>query len=382
MEIAVELRKAAPRGSSLFITGNLPELGDWQPGIIPLEKVGPKRFRFILSVASGTVIECKITRGSWKNQAVYDDSDGGFPPENRLFQAGSVGRCTISIVDWMDTIPRDADEIVGDIETIPDIAGEGLRYNRDVQILLPPSYETSPSRRYQVLYMHDGQNLFDPATSFAGADWKVDETVSRLIMDGKIPEIIVVGIANTPDRMEEYNLYTPRGKAYARFIVEKLKPMIDARYRTLSGREQTAIMGSSMGGLFSFQLAWAYPEVFTMAGCLSSAFWPSKSRIYRAVSEDLRPLKGIRIYLDCGGKEPSFVQSLRKMTELLYKLGYREGLDVHSFLDPEANHSEPAWARRLEIPLTFLFGSKARNKEGQEDGKQDGKMGGKKKSRR
>lgn len=358
VEIIVELQKAAPRGTNLFITGNLPELGDWQPGAVTLEKLGAKRFRTTLSVNSGTVVECKVTRGSWKTQAVYDDPESGFPPENRVFQVGTAQRFSIGVIDWMDTVPRDVDEIIGDIETITDLSAAGLRYNRDIQVWLPPSYFASPSRRYPVLYMHDGQNLFDPATSFAGADWKVDETVSRLIVSGDIPEIIVVGVANSPDRMEEYNLYTPRGKAYARFLVETLKPLIDGKYRTLPERENTSIMGSSMGGLYSFQITWAYPEVYSQAGCLSSAFWPSKSRIYRAVTEDLRPQKGIRIYLDCGGLETSFIPSLERMTALLRKRGYRDGVDLCSFFDPGANHSEPAWARRLDVPLKFLYNRK------------------------
>jgi predicted alpha/beta superfamily hydrolase len=131
---------------------------------------------------------------------------------------------------------------------------------RDIIVWLPPSYKKHTGKYYPVLYMHDGQNLMDPYTSFAGQDWRVDETVTRLIKAGLIDEIIVVGIYNTHDRLEEYS-NGERGNNYRRYITEELKHFIDSNFRTMQEREHTAIMGSSMGGLCSFYTAWDYPGV-------------------------------------------------------------------------------------------------------------------------
>ncbi|MCK7520815.1 MAG: alpha/beta hydrolase-fold protein [Ignavibacteriales bacterium] len=135
---------------------------------------------------------------------------------------------------------------------------------------LPPSYELNLEKRYPVLYMHDGQNVFDPATSSFGYDWRADEVADSLINAETINEIIIVGIYNTTDRGFEYS-YSPLGYKYMDFVVSKLKPFIDSEYRTLPDAENTAVAGSSLGALITFMLSWNYPDVFSKAACFSSA---------------------------------------------------------------------------------------------------------------
>ncbi|UUZ57297.1 hypothetical protein LP419_27405 [Massilia sp. H-1] len=167
---------------------------------------------------------------------------------------------------------------------VPDFASPQLGNSRQLRIYLPPSYDENPAKRYPVLYMHDGQNLFDAKTAAYGAEWGIDETANHLIASGVMDEVIVVGIDNTPDRFKEYTpCCDPKhggGKidAYQAFITDTVKPYIDKTLRTLPGRENTAIMGSSLGGIASVVIAQKRPDVFSKAGGVSSSFWWNQRR--------------------------------------------------------------------------------------------------------
>ncbi len=354
--IRVSLDTPLPRGSAVFLAGNIPALGDWKPDRVKLERVGRMRYECRFSAPAGTVAEFKVTRGSWKTQAVYAETPGNIPPDNRAFRIdGPECAFETHVADWMDRLPAELDPVRGDLRLHPGMSGDGLEYPRDILVWLPPSYR-SGRKRYPVLYMHDGQNLFDPATSFCGQDWKLDETAMRLMTDGAIEEFIIVGVANTPDRMEEYNLFRPKGEAYARFLTGVVKPFVDAAYRTKPGREHTAVGGSSMGGLFSFQLGWLRSDVFSMAACLSPAFWFSRGRMFKLAAEGELPSAPVRFYLDAGDLEPPIWRGFHRMTRILERRGFRKGKDLLSYPDVGAVHSEAAWAARLDRPLTFLFG--------------------------
>jgi predicted alpha/beta superfamily hydrolase len=227
---------------------------------------------------------------------------------------------------------------------------------RTAIIWLPPGYKRlrNAQKKYPVLYMHDGQNILDPKTSFAGTDWRVDETVSKLARSKKMKEIIVVGIYNTPDRLEEYS-DSENGEKYLKFIVSELKPFIDSKYRTVPQREHTAIMGSSMGGLISFIAGWRYSDVFSMAGCMSSSFYHNGEKIFDMISENSGPKKRVKFYIDHG--EDGLIRG-QKMYVKLTELGYVIGKDLDYFYAPNAEHTESAWADRLERPLLFFFGNK------------------------
>lgn len=253
----------------------------------------------------------------------------------------------------------------GRIALIRDVGPEsgGIR-KRDVYVYLPPGYDTSPDARYPVLYMHDGQNCWDdPLEPFGHGGWEVNLTADRLIAAGKVQPFIAVGVSNTPDRMTEYgpgsDILSADDHAYIKLLVDTVKPLIDERYRTANGPANTALMGSSMGGIISMQTALLRPDVFGAAACLSPAFF-----FKDAAGKDYFDLvrtagkKPVRLYIDHGtaGRHQDGAESTRRMSALLMETGWQEGKDYAYFQDEGAEHNERAWRARLERPLVFLFG--------------------------
>lgn len=240
--------------------------------------------------------------------------------------------------------------VTGELRVLPGVPSAALQNTRDLLVLLPPSYHQG-SQRYPVLYMHDGQNLFDRVTGFAGQEWGVDETMALLAEEGL--EAIIVGLPNTPQRMQEYNpfahIWHGRGNEYLAFIAHTVKPLIDRDFRTRPERAATGIMGSSMGGLISLYGYFRHPEVFGYAGVMSPSLWVGGGTIYDYVAA--QPPRDGRIYLDHGTREPS----ARKMKLLLSRKGYVLGETLRYVAEPEGEHHEPAWARRLPDALRFLL---------------------------
>ncbi len=245
-------------------------------------------------------------------------------------------------------------KVVGKIEYHKKFYAKTLNNRRDIIVWLPPNYKKDKQRRYPVLYMQDGQNIMDPKTAYIGVDWQVDETASRLIKAGALQEIIVVGIYNTPERLEEYS-DSPKGRSYMKFMVEQLKPFIDKYYRTMPGKEYTAAMGSSMGGLISFLLAWNYPDVFGKAACMSSSFYYDNDKAINMVRDYKGDKKKIKIYIDHG--EDGLPRGQKMFCELSQK-GYLIGTDIDYYYSPGADHTESEWAKRIERPLLFFFGTR------------------------
>jgi len=265
------------------------------------------------------------------------------------------------MAQWLE-YPR---EVTGTLKVLKDVPSPQLGNVRDLLVLLPPSWQEE-GRRWPVLYMQDGQNLFDPATSFAG-EWGVDETMAKLSKDGI--EAIVVGIPNTGhQRLDEYSpFHDPRlgggkGEAYLDFLVSTVKPLVDAGFPTEPGRESTGILGSSMGGLISLHAFFRRPDVFGLCGALSPAFWFARGALFDAVRS--APLVPGRIYLDTGTREigrlpfrrPFRRNSAAEMHALLRRKGYQDGVDVRYVAEKGGEHNEAAWRRRLPGALRFLLG--------------------------
>ena len=246
----------------------------------------------------------------------------------------------------------DSEAVIGNVEFHRKIYSRLMDKKLDFFVWLPAGYEANPSKSYPVLYMHDGQNLIDPKVSFAGRDWQVDETLTKLIKEYKIKEIIVVGIYNTSERLEEYS-DTEKGEKYRKFITEELKPFVDSKYRTIADNKNTAIIGSSMGGLVSFLIAWKHPEIFSMAGCMSSSFYYKDEKVFKMIDEYKGEKKHIKFYIDHG--EDGLLRG-QKMFCKLTQLGYVIGTDLDYFYARGAEHNETEWAKRLERPLIFFFG--------------------------
>jgi predicted alpha/beta superfamily hydrolase len=233
----------------------------------------------------------------------------------------------------------------------------GLNRQRTVRIYLPPGYESAP-RRYPVLYMHDGQNLFDDATAYAG-EWGVDETLNALATSRGL-RLIVVGIDNGgADRIRELNAWDnpeygkAQGSEYLAFIVEVLKPWVDQHYRTIPDKRHTGIMGSSMGGLISSYAISRYPEVFGVAGIFSPAYWLAPQAF--ADSGSRPPPHAERIYFYAGGSEAeNMVPDMKRMVAVLR----RTGLPAHNLevqVNPVGRHNEAAWRAEFPRAVEWLF---------------------------
>lgn len=216
------------------------------------------------------------------------------------------------------------------------------------RVFYPPGYDENTLQRYPVLYMQDGQNLFFPDEAFQGEHWRITETLGLLDEMNAIRPVIVVGIY--PNE-REIDYTRPGYHDYGRFVTEALKPAIDAEYRTLTGPESTAVMGSSLGGVVSFYLAWQYPHVFGMAACLSSTFGWRDDLSDRVAEETRRPC---RFYLDSGWPADNY-EATRNMRNIMRRAGFREGVDLHYLAFPEARHNERHWAIRTHIPFQLFF---------------------------
>ena len=274
--------------------------------------------------------------------------------------------------------------VVGDLQ-VARVAAPMLGGDREVLCLLPPGAEAS-GRRYPVVYMFDGQNLFDAATSYAG-EWQVDETMAALRAEGL--EAIIVGLTNGGEaRLAEYTPYpssrrgpvsSGRGSATLSFLAESLKPLIDASFPTRPDRDATAIAGSSLGGLMSLYAAWERPDLFGAAAAFSPAFPPGQTALVERIGSAQRP--SIRVYLDTGGREGSdmrldhairfwsFRRDVRRCRDALLRAGCRDRADLCYVEDDQATHSEAAWAARLPGALRFLL-------PGEDDGHPPAKLRG------
>lgn len=235
----------------------------------------------------------------------------------------------------------------------------GLDRERIVRIYLPPGYEES-RRHYPVLYMHDGQNLFDDATAYAG-EWGVDETLNALAK-ARALRVIVVGIDNGgADRIHELNAWDNpeygkgEGEQYMAFVVSVLKPWVDQHYRTRPDRRHTAIMGSSMGGLISSYALSRYPEVFGAAGVFSPAYWLAPQVFDYAAAHP--PPSDERVYLYAGGSEnETMVPGTERMAAVLRRAGLpARNLEVR--IVPVGRHNEAAWRAEFPRAVAWLFGA-------------------------
>jgi predicted alpha/beta superfamily hydrolase len=257
----------------------------------------------------------------------------------------------------------------------PDFSSGFVR-QRTVLVWLPPGYAAS-ANGCRVIYAHDGQNLFDPQTAFAGVDWGLHTAIGRLIADGRIRNTLAVGIWNTPDRYQEYDPQKvveqyldeqeqagyqaehgrPMADRYLQFIVQELKPFIDSRFRTLPAAVDNLLLGSSMGGIVSVYALCEYPGVFGAAACLST-HWPTgNGKMIDYLADRLPDAQDHRLYFDYGTEtvDAQYEPFQRQVDDLLRRRGYVEGRHWITRKFCGADHSERSWRRRIDIPLRFLL---------------------------
>jgi predicted alpha/beta superfamily hydrolase len=237
-------------------------------------------------------------------------------------------------------------QLLGSVVKSPQLANE-----RTVLLYLPASYDTGETR-YPVVYLQDGQNLFDPSTAFGGQTWGVGETLTQLAQEG-IEAIVVAPYNMEKQRIQEYNPFPQwrhgRGAIYVEFLAETLKPIIDHDFRTLGDPAHTVVGGSSMGGLISLYAFCTRPDVYGRALVMSPSLWVAHGAAYGLARERLAP--GGRLYIDNGTRESS-AQPLAALAE---EKGYRRGEDLLYVQGKGERHTESAWARRLPDALRFLL---------------------------
>ena len=235
--------------------------------------------------------------------------------------------------------------------------------DRVVSIYLPPQYASEPQRRFPVFYLHDGQNLFDPLTSFVtGHTWRAGSTTDRMNLEGRAEPVILVGVANTGLRRmaeytptRDYRLGGGEGHRYGRLLIEELKPWVDANFRTISDAAATGLGGSSLGGLITLYLGLEHPDVFGRLAVLSPSVWWDQRSILGFVGE-ANPKPNLRIWLDIGTAEGQrHVRDTELLHRRLVQQGWRDGIDLALMKVDGAVHNEDAWADRFDRVLGFLF---------------------------
>ena len=354
-----------PPESKIYIAGNF---NNWDPANPDYQlKLVDGLYQINLELTDLTAVEFKFTRGSW------DTVEKGIQEEeianHRYDNNESESTLEFTIANWRDfceDIPTKPHTLTGNIVYHENFYIPQLNRYRTIRIYLPPKYDNSKTR-YPVIYMHDGQNLFDNATSFAG-EWKIDESLEKLTQQGKMEGLIVVGIDNHPTkRSNEYSPWdnkkyncTGEGDKYVNFIVNTLKPWIDEKYRTLPDKEHTSIAGSSLGGLISFYAGCKYPDTFSKLGIFSPAFWFAKKPMINYFKNSPIP-KDCRVYIDVGtaeGDDPqgqkAYLNDAREFYQLLQNAGIPDS-NLKLIIDQGAQHNEKAWASRFPDACFWLY---------------------------
>ena len=277
------------------------------------------------------------------------------PFEGPQPETDGSGHWEASFIDDLNSNPR--------LRQLRGFQSAYLPTERDIHIWLPPSYGTEPDRRFPVLYLHDGQNLMDGHTAYIpGRTWCAHLTADRLATEHRIDPVILVGVDNAGvHRLAEY---TPsrdpqfgggEGALYGRLLVDELKPLIDASFRTLLGPESTGLAGSSLGGLISLALGLDYPQVFGKLGVLSPSVWWNDCEILSHVAAKT-PVPRPRIWMDIGtGEGLGHVRDTDLLYRRLLACGWRDGVDLRYLSVPGGLHDEDAWAQRFDRVLEWLF---------------------------
>jgi len=325
-------------GDTLFIAGNF---NNWQPGAnaLVLKDIS---WQLDAKLDAGTY-EYKFTRGSWNKVEVKTN---GSNTDNHVLKLQSDTVVNLSIEGWSDDFKTEPKKHTAssNVTFIDSFYMPQLKRYRKIWIYLPKEY-TSSKKRYPVLYMHDGQNLFDEFTSGFG-EWGVDESLDSIIEKENKPSI-VVGIENGEKRLNEYNPYSNarfgegEGKLYSDFLVNTLKPYIDKHYRTLSSKEFNTIAGSSMGGLISYYTAITKSQVFGKAGIFSPSFWIAPEMLQ--LTDSLGPSLHSKLFFYMGEAEGE--AEVQKMEAITTKLGTVSSSLIYSAIDPDGQHNEKAWRK-------------------------------------
>jgi predicted alpha/beta superfamily hydrolase len=265
-----------------------------------------------------------------------------------------------------------ASSVVGTLK-LHNIESRALKQPRTIRVWLPPGYDGAASAHYPVLYMHDGQNCFDRATSAFGNEWEIDETLTKLISEHRIAPIIVVGVDNgLVNRINEYTYHADakrgggQGAAHAEFLLNEVKPFVEKHYRIQTGPAHTFLGGSSLGGLISLEVARRHPGIFGGVIAMSPAIRWADEVFLKEVEQDVGGLAGARVWIDMGAREnlpasanekqeaqnAQLVAAARRLDAALttHRLKHRLLID-----EEHPEHNEPAWASRFPRAITYIL---------------------------
>lgn len=259
--------------------------------------------------------------------------------------------------------------LVGDIRYHLAFPSKHLENERTLIVYLPPGYRGSLAHHYPVLYMQDGQNLFDPSTSFQSVSWEANDTAERLILTRRIRPLIIVGIYNTPERIAEYTVHVDdklqggKGRQYGQFLFEEVKPFIDKTYRTKPDRRHTAVAGASLGGKLTLALAREHHDKFALCGALSPSLWWARGKLLKEFEGGPRWMRRMRFWVDMGTKEgvskteiPQAILRTRKLIQQFDAAGLLPGHHYYYWEVTGGEHSEAHWAARFDKFLLYFFG--------------------------
>ena len=349
------LPASTPDSADIFLAGTI---NNWNPADTSFQFEIRPDSGYWLNIKEGNgMMEFKFTRGSWAT--VEGNENGSYLP-NRTFEFASADTLLLGIQSWEDLDGGGGSEnssankqvqVWDEAMYIPQLDRE-----RRIWIYLPQDYESS-EKFYPVLYLQDGQNVFDVATSFAG-EWKVDETLTRLENEGKESAIVIAIDNGASYRIDEYSPFINpdygggEGNAYLDFITETLIPRIDSNFRTKKGPEYTGIMGSSMGGLISHYAYFRNPEIFGRIGVFSPSYWFSDEYFSYSSSQGLHGSP--RIFLLAGSEETTIADMTEEMYTRLIQEGFTEE-HIRKSIIPGGTHSEGFWASQFENAFLWLF---------------------------
>jgi alpha-glucosidase len=342
-----------PQSATIFMASSL---NNWNAAGNALEVLGNGQYKIVIPEGTGTV-QYKFTRGSWPT--VEGNANGSYLPNRSFTFTGSPQEILISILSWED--------LVGAISTAASNVSilsssffmPQLNKSRKIWLYLPPDYQTS-TKTYPVLYMQDGQNLFDNATSFSG-EWQIDETLNTLFQQGNYGAI-VVGIENGgADRLNEYSPWNNpqygggQGDLYSQFIAETLKPYIDSNYRTKPEAQYNAVLGSSMGALISSYINAKYPSIFQKVGNLSPAFWFAKPQLISYITNSTQNYSNSRMYFVAGTNESSTMVPDSNEIKNTFQNKLLSASNTLTKYDSYGSHTESYWKGEFAAAYLWLF---------------------------
>ena len=368
VHFAVAVPPETPRYQKLYLAGNAKALGAWRAEGLELKKGDDDRYHATIQLPGGEPVEYKVTRGSWNS---VERGPDGAEIDNRILNPTKTEAINIEVATWVDQGKAEPGKSTasGNIRMHVGFHSTLLNNERTLAVYLPPGYDQNPDARYPVLYMQDGQNLFDTATSFAGVEWNADETAEKLIKEGKINPVIIVGIYNSPDRTEEYTPWqalesdpVARGVYYGWATAYEVKRFIDKTYRTKPDRDNTAIAGSALGGLIALDTARAHKDIFGACAALSPSLWSAEGEMLAQWTADNDWMKGTRFWIDVGEGETEdypageAVPHLQTLAATLQSAGLVKGKDFVEHVAEGDEQNEAAWSKRFDQVLIFLYG--------------------------